>query len=127
MLLVTLCIKYTYKLFFLSYHAVAKKQLNFHVLNSKYFGQLFKFGDKYRGKYDKSVRAVKSYYPSVSGYGDELLWAALWLHRATDSDRYMKYLLENADEFGGTGWAISEFSWDIKYAGVQVLASKVFP
>lgn len=38
MLLVTLCIKYTYKLFFLSYHAVAKKQLNFHVLNSKYFG-----------------------------------------------------------------------------------------
>ncbi|XP_078171294.1 endoglucanase 11-like isoform X2 [Carex rostrata] len=87
--------------------------------------QLFKFGDKYRRKYDKSVRAVKSYYPSVSGYGDELLWAALWLHRATDSDRYMKYLLENAKAFGGTEWAITEFSWDIKYAGVQVLASKL--
>nr|CAD1839526.1 unnamed protein product [Ananas comosus var. bracteatus] len=45
--------------------------------------QLFEFGDKYRGKYDGSVRVVKSYYPSVSGYYDELLWAALWLHRAT--------------------------------------------
>jgi Glycosyl hydrolase family 9 len=89
--------------------------------------QLFEFGDKYRGKYDKSVRAVKSYYPSVSGYGDELLWAALWLHWATGSDRYVKYVVKNGDEFGGTGWAVSEFSWDIKYAGLQVLASKVFP
>ncbi|KAJ4755170.1 Endoglucanase [Rhynchospora pubera] len=87
--------------------------------------QLFDFGDKWRGKYDKSVRAVKSYYPSVSGYGDELLWAALWLHWATGSGRYVEYLVENADEFGGTGWAVSEFSWDIKYAGVQVLASKL--
>jgi hypothetical protein len=26
---------------------------------------------------------------------------------------------------GGTGWAVKEFSWDNKYAGVQTLLSKV--
>ncbi|TVU05818.1 hypothetical protein EJB05_49002, partial [Eragrostis curvula] len=29
-----------------------------------------------------------------------------------------------ADEFGGTGWAITEFSWDVKYAGLQIQAAK---
>ncbi|KAG1327067.1 endoglucanase 11 [Cocos nucifera] len=87
--------------------------------------QLFEFGDKYRGEYDRSVRVVKSYYPSVSGYGDELLWAALWLHRTTGRDEYLEYVAENAHSFGGTGWAIAEFSWDVKYAGVQILAAKL--
>jgi hypothetical protein len=87
--------------------------------------QLFEFADKYRGKYDSSIAEVKSYYASVSGYHDELLWAALWLHRATGSDEYLDYVVRNADEFGGTGWAITEFSWDVKYAGVQILAARV--
>ncbi|KAL5208628.1 hypothetical protein ABZP36_033063 [Zizania latifolia] len=87
--------------------------------------QLFEFGDKYRGRYDASVRVVKSYYPSASGYKDELLWAALWLHRAAGGRRYLDYAVANADDFGGTGWAVSEFSWDIKYPGLQILASKL--
>ena len=87
--------------------------------------QLFEFADRYRGRYDESVEVVKSYYPSSSGYQDELLWAALWLHRATGRRDYLDYTLANADDFGGTGWAVSEFSWDIKYAGLQVLASEV--
>lgn len=86
---------------------------------------MFEFGDKYRGKYDDNVEAVKDYYPSTSGYGDELLWAALWLYHATKRDEYFDYIIQNADELNGTAWAISEFSWDIKYAGVQILASKV--
>ncbi|KAL0362297.1 UNVERIFIED_CONTAM: Endoglucanase 11 [Sesamum calycinum] len=45
--------------------------------------QLFEFGEKYRGKYDESIEAAKGYYPSVSGYLDELLWAALWVYKAT--------------------------------------------
>ncbi|MBA0548311.1 hypothetical protein Golob_019419 [Gossypium lobatum] len=86
--------------------------------------ELFEFGDKYRGKYDGSIGVVKSYYASVSGFMDELLWAALWLHEATDKeDYYLKYVINKAHCFGGIGWAISEFSWDVKYAGVQVLAS----
>ncbi|XP_008799328.1 endoglucanase 11-like isoform X2 [Phoenix dactylifera] len=87
--------------------------------------QLFEFGDKYRGRYDRSVGPAKNYYPSVSGYGDELLWAALWLHRATGREEYLEYVVDNAFRFGGAAWAISEFSWDIKHAGLQVLASKL--
>jgi hypothetical protein len=87
--------------------------------------QLFEFGDKYRGKYDSSVGAAWRYYASVSGYGDEMLWAALWLHRATGRTEYLDYAVAMADEFGGTTWAITEFSWDVKYAGLQILAAKV--
>ncbi|CAM8955821.1 unnamed protein product [Rhodiola kirilowii] len=87
--------------------------------------QLFEFGDKYRGKYDSSIEVVKSYYGSVSGYMDELLWAALWLYKATDSEHYLNYLVNNTQSFGGIGWSISEFSWDVKYAGIQIMASQM--
>uniref|UniRef100_A0A0D9XDE6 cellulase n=1 Tax=Leersia perrieri TaxID=77586 RepID=A0A0D9XDE6_9ORYZ len=86
--------------------------------------QLFEFGDTYRGSYDSSIEEVRSYYASVSGYHDELLWAALWLHRATGKEEYLRYAVENAEPFGGVGWAMTEFSWDVKYAGLQVLAAK---
>ncbi|CAN6170399.1 unnamed protein product [Urochloa humidicola] len=87
--------------------------------------QLFEFADTYRGKYDSSIAEVKSYYASVSGYHDELLWAALWLHRATGRPEFLDYAVDNAHAFGGTGWAITEFSWDVKYAGVQILAARL--
>lgn len=86
--------------------------------------QLFAFADKYRGKYDKSISIVGKYYSSVSGYGDELLWAASWMYQATGNEYYLKYMVDNAQSLGGTGWAITEFSWDVKYAGLQVLAAK---
>jgi len=56
---------------------------------------------------------------------DELLWAATWLYKATDNKMYFEYVLSNAHSFGGTGWSISEFSWDVKYAGLQLMLSKV--
>ncbi|XP_059662449.1 endoglucanase 11-like [Cornus florida] len=87
--------------------------------------QLFEFGDKYRGKYDDSIGVAKGYYTSVSGYMDELLWAALWLYKATDRDQYLNYVIDKAHSFGGITWAIQEFSWDVKYAGVQILASQL--
>ncbi|XP_047965133.1 endoglucanase 11-like [Salvia hispanica] len=85
--------------------------------------QLFEFGDKYRGRYDESIPVVKGYYPSASGYKDELLWAALWLYKATDNLTYLNYAIQNGESFGGTTWAIAEFSWDVKYAGVQAIAA----
>ncbi|KDP39180.1 hypothetical protein JCGZ_00937 [Jatropha curcas] len=88
--------------------------------------QLFEFGDKYRGKYDESVKTVKGYYTSVSGYMDELLWAALWLYKATDNEVYLMYVLDNALGFGGITWAISEFSWDVKFPALQLIASMLF-
>ena len=56
---------------------------------------------------------------------DELLWAALWLYEATSESYYLNYAIQNAHGLGGTGWAMTEFSWDVKYAGLQVLATKV--
>lgn len=54
-----------------------------------------------------------------------MLWAAAWLFEATDDKSYLNYVAQNAVVLGGTGWAVTEFSWDNKYAGLQVLLSKV--
>lgn len=79
---------------------------------------LFQFADKYRGSYSSSC----PFYCSFSGYQDELLWAAAWLYKATGKGRYLDFVLNN------TGWsqAVSEFSWDNKFAGVQTLLTKEF-
>lgn len=37
----------------------------------------------------------------------------------------MKYVADNGEQLGGTGWGMDQFSWDNKYAGVQLKASKV--
>ncbi|RLM73041.1 endoglucanase 13 [Panicum miliaceum] len=87
--------------------------------------QLFTFADTFRGRYDDSLQSAKKFYPSESGYQDELLWAAAWLYEATGDEEYLRYVSQNAEAFGGTGWSVLEFSWDNKYAGLQVLLSKV--
>lgn len=100
-----------------SNHAYANE-----LLNHAY--QLFNFADKYRGKYDSSITVARKYYQSISGYNDELLWAAAWLYQATDDQYYLDYLGNNGDSMGGTGWRMTEFGWDVKYAGVQTLVAK---
>lgn len=47
------------------------------------------------------------------------------MYRATKDESYLRYVVDNAVSMGGTGWAVKEFSWDNKYAGVQILLSKV--
>ncbi|XP_060195705.1 endoglucanase 5 [Lycium barbarum] len=86
--------------------------------------QLFSFADTFRGLYDDSIPNAQAFYTS-SGYSDELLWAAAWLYRATNDEYYLKYVVDNAVSLGGTGWAVREFSWDNKYAGVQILLTKI--
>jgi hypothetical protein len=54
-----------------------------------------------------------------------LLWAAIWLFDATGDQSYLQYLINNAASLGGTGNAMDQFSWDNKYAGVQLKATKV--
>ncbi|CAL9200487.1 unnamed protein product [Musa hybrid cultivar] len=112
--------------------AMAAASIVFRPYDSKYSDllllharQLFSFADTYRGRYDDSVHSVRKYYPSSTGYSDELLWAAAWLFEATDDKSYLNYVAQNAVVLGGTGWAVTEFSWDNKYAGLQVLLSKV--
>lgn len=51
---------------------------------------------------------------------DELLWAAAWLYSATRSQMYLKYIQEES-----ISAVVAEFSWDLKYAGAQILLSEV--
>ncbi|XP_027355491.1 endoglucanase 5 [Abrus precatorius] len=111
--------------------ALAASAIAFRPYNSSYSNlllvhakQLFTFADGSRGLYDDSISCAQQFYTS-SGYSDELLWAATWLHLATGDEYYLKYVVDNAVYMGGTGWAVKEFSWDNKYAGVQTLISKV--
>lgn len=79
---------------------------------------LFDFADQYRGTYDGEC----PFYCSFSGYDDELAWAASWLYRATRSPKYSQYILQQ--NFSTSN--VSEFSWDLKSAGVQVLLSNLY-
>lgn len=53
---------------------------------------------------------------------DELMWAAAWLHRATEEQTYLDDL-KNGD---GPTAALTVFSWDNKFLGAQVLGAKVY-
>ncbi|OVA02725.1 Glycoside hydrolase [Macleaya cordata] len=77
--------------------------------------QLFEFGRDHVGLYQSSIPAAGEFYKS-SGYEDELLWAAIWLHRAIggQNDTYLDYVLE-----GSGGDTRTMFSWDDKFVGVQ--------
>ncbi|KAK9725688.1 hypothetical protein RND81_05G162700 [Saponaria officinalis] len=81
--------------------------------------QLFEFAKTHPGKYSESIPIVAKYYSS-SGFQDELMWAAAWLHKAT-GEQYYFGILGNSQP-GGTR---PMFSWDDKYVGVQILAAKL--
>ncbi|CAN0885577.1 Endoglucanase 17 [Linum grandiflorum] len=88
--------------------------------------RVFQFADKYRGPYSNGLKSfVCPFYCSYSGYQDELLWGAAWLHRATKNQMYLNYIKVNgqtlgADEFDNT------FGWDNKHVGARILLSKAF-
>ncbi|KAJ4846725.1 hypothetical protein Tsubulata_048060, partial [Turnera subulata] len=80
---------------------------------------LFDFARQHPGQYQSSIPAVGQFYSS-SGYQDELSWAAAWLYRATADHSYLQYLYS----VGSSSSVRSQFSWDDKYVGVQVLVAK---
>lgn len=47
------------------------------------------------------------------------------MYQATNKQYYLDYLGNNGDSMGATGWRMTEFGWDVKYAGVQTLGAKV--
>ncbi|KAI3468051.1 hypothetical protein Pfo_024714 [Paulownia fortunei] len=78
---------------------------------------LFQFAKAYKGTYDGEC----PFYCSYSGFNDELLWAATWLYTATRRSIYMDYIQDEA-----ISATVSEFSWDLKYAGAQILLSNLY-
>ncbi|KAK4274534.1 hypothetical protein QN277_017739 [Acacia crassicarpa] len=77
---------------------------------------MFKMAKSQKGTYDGEC----PFYCSFSGYNDELLWAATWLFIATKKPVYLKYVQEEA-----ISAYVNEFSWDLKYAGAQVLLTRL--
>jgi endoglucanase len=92
--------------------------------------QLYTFADTVRGKYSDCIRDAANYYNSWSGYQDELVWAAAWLHRATGEAAYLTKAETEYDKLSvdpGTGfrsykWTIA---WDDKSYGAYVLLAKL--
>jgi endoglucanase len=66
--------------------------------------------------YHDSIINAGGFYKS-SGFGDELTWAATWLHRATNDATYLTDAKNKFNEFGLSGLP-TLFSWDDKKAGV---------
>lgn len=67
-----------------------------------------------------------------------MLWGAAWLYKATGAADYWKYVRENIDKMDSTvirnfngvpvsymNGAVTEFGWDSKHSGINVLVSKV--
>jgi endoglucanase len=51
--------------------------------------QLYAFADTVRRPYHECITDASSFYRSWSGFNDELVWGAIWLHRATGSASYL--------------------------------------
>ncbi|KAF3581810.1 hypothetical protein DY000_02028704 [Brassica cretica] len=98
---------------FAPYNAAYAKKLISHAKD------LFEFAKAHPGVYQSSISNAGGFYAS-SGYEDELLWAAAWLHRATKKQIY----LNDLNEASNTGGSRTVFAWDDKFVGAQVLMAK---
>nr|GLL42567.1 endoglucanase 17 [Ipomoea trifida] len=88
--------------------------------------RVFAFADKYRGSYSNGLRKyVCPFYCSFSGYEDELLWGAAWLHKATKNTAYLNYIQRNGQTLGAAE-TDNTFGWDNKHVGARILLSKAF-
>jgi endoglucanase len=92
--------------------------------------QLYTFADTVRKMYHECITDVTSFYRSWSGYADELVWGAIWLHRATGDASYLAKAEAGYDAQGNENqtstkmykWTIS---WDNKQYGNYVLLARL--
>ncbi|KAK1354260.1 Endoglucanase [Heracleum sosnowskyi] len=88
--------------------------------------RVFAFANKYRGVYSSTLRKwVCPFYCDFSGYEDELLWGAAWLHKATRNPMYLHYIQANGQTLGANE-GDNTFGWDNKHVGARILLSKAF-
>ncbi|KAI3888804.1 hypothetical protein MKX03_002083 [Papaver bracteatum] len=88
--------------------------------------KVFDFADQHRGSYSDSLNSVVCpFYCSYSGFQDELLWGASWIHTASENSSYLSYIQNNGHTLGADDDDYS-FSWDDKRVGTKVLLSKGF-
>ncbi|XVF80613.1 hypothetical protein PTKIN_Ptkin15bG0087700 [Pterospermum kingtungense] len=56
---------------------------------------------------------------------DELLWGAVWLHRATKNPTYLNYIQVNRQTLGAAEFD-NTYGWDNKHVGARIILSKAF-
>ncbi|SCF38866.1 processive endocellulase [Micromonospora matsumotoense] len=92
--------------------------------------QLYTFADTVRKSYHECITDATSFYKSWSGYQDELVWGAIWLHRATGDAAYLTKAESEYDKLGtepqsttrSYKWTIA---WDNKQFGAYVLLANL--
>nr|WP_239140327.1 glycoside hydrolase family 9 protein [Plantactinospora endophytica] len=92
--------------------------------------QLYTFADTVRRAYHECITDVTNFYRSWSGYQDELVWGAIWLHRATGEASYLAKAESEYDRLGTEPqqanrlykWTVA---WDNKQFGAYVLLANL--
>jgi endoglucanase len=92
--------------------------------------ELYAFADSYRGMYHLAITDVTNFYKSWSGFEDELVWAAIWLHLATNEKAYLDKAegmyttlpLENQMTVKKYKWTQN---WDCKSYGCYALLAMI--
>jgi hypothetical protein len=92
--------------------------------------QLYDFADRHRGVYSEAITNAKAFYNSWSGFNDELVWGALWLHQATKEPAYLAKAeagyaalsTEPQQTMKSFRWT---HAWDDKSYGCYVLLAKL--
>ncbi|MEU4567637.1 glycoside hydrolase family 9 protein [Micromonospora sp. NPDC023956] len=88
--------------------------------------QLYTFADTVRKNYHECITDATSFYRSWSGYQDELVWGAIWLHRATGEASYLAKAEAEYDKLGNENQSTTKsykwtIAWDNKQFGAYVL------
>ena len=97
--------------------------------------KLYDFADSYRGKYSDCITDASAFYNSWSSYNDEIVWGALWLHKAkmTQNSGYDgAYLAKAKSEYANLGTENGSTTksyrwtqaWDDKGYGSYVLMAQ---
>lgn len=85
---------------------------------------LYKFANKFRGSYHKSIPDAINGYQSYNGFDDELAWSALWLFKATKSKVWISKASEHMKQMNKKT-KIKYFNWDDKRAAVDLMFATV--
>ncbi|BAZ43629.1 putative endoglucanase [Chondrocystis sp. NIES-4102] len=90
--------------------------------------KLFDFANTYRGKYSDCLKAAVPFYTSNNGYQDELVWSAIWLHKAKqaqDQNYTDKYLAIAETEYQQMSKPFDyTYQFDDKSYGIYVLLAQ---
>jgi hypothetical protein len=92
--------------------------------------QLYTFADTVRRPYHECITDATNFYRSWSGYQDELVWGAIWLHRATGEASYLAKAESEYDRLGTEPQSTTRMyrwtvAWDNKQFGAYVLLANL--